>query len=210
MKEKNHPTATEPTNGTVSEKPVMETEPELTPKAEAKAANKLPRAEQLKKFADNWHDTLAREAIDGFHKAREADSTDSATPIALQAELQELMWEKAGPFRTGAKLSAALARIGQMQRQLAQLPVGAEKQFNLDLQDWFELRAMLTTAKAIVQSALARNESRGAHQREDFPAPDDSLLKNQVLELQDGALATTWIDPVRLQKNNVHYPEFRS
>ncbi|MBM2805962.1 MAG: Succinate dehydrogenase, flavoprotein subunit [Deltaproteobacteria bacterium] len=167
-------------------------------------------AEQVKKFTDNWHDTLAREAIDGFHKAREADSTDSATPIALQAELQELMWEKAGPFRTGAKLSAALARIGQMQRQLAQLPVGAEKQFNLDLQDWFELRAMLTTAKAIVQSALARNESRGAHQREDFPAPDDSLLKNQVLELQDGALATTWIDPVRLQKNNVHYPEFRS
>ena len=61
---------------------------------------------------------------------------------------------------------------------------------------------MLTTAQAIVQSALARNESRGAHQREDFSAPDNALLKNQVLELQDGALATTWIDPVRLQKNN--------
>jgi succinate dehydrogenase/fumarate reductase flavoprotein subunit len=117
-----------------------------------------------------------------------AGKTDSnANPIALQSELQELMWEKAGPFRTGAKLAAALARIEQMHQELPLLCVGAERPFNLDLQDWFELRAMLTTAKAIVQSALARTESRGAHQREDFPAPDDSLLKNQVLELKDGA-----------------------
>jgi succinate dehydrogenase/fumarate reductase flavoprotein subunit len=112
------------------------------------------------------------------------------------------MWEKAGPFRTGDKLTAALARIGQMQRQLPGLRVGGEKQFNLDLQDWFELRAMLTTAKAVVQSALARTESRGAHQREDFPVPDDSLLRNQVLQLRNDAMEITWAEPVRLQESN--------
>ncbi|MGZ9220024.1 MAG: FAD-binding protein, partial [Candidatus Binatia bacterium] len=70
--------------------------------------------------------------------------------------------------------------------------------YNLDLQDWFELRAMLTTAAAIVTAALARTESRGAHQREDFPAPDDSFLKNQVVALDNGELRTSWIAPVRL------------
>jgi succinate dehydrogenase/fumarate reductase flavoprotein subunit len=57
---------------------------------------------------------------------------------------------------------------------------------------------MLTTAAAIVTCALARTESRGAHQREDFPAPDDSFLKNQVVTLDNGALRTSWIAPVRL------------
>ncbi len=162
-------------------------------------------AEQARRNTTSWDDRIAREAIDGLNKAGEAHSTDSATPIALQTELQQLMWEKAGPFRTGEKLNTALARIEQMQQLLARLKIGAEGQFNLDRQDWFELRAMLTTAKAVVQSALARTESRGAHQREDFPASDDSLLKNQVLELKDGALATTWIDPVGLKKNGFHH-----
>jgi succinate dehydrogenase/fumarate reductase flavoprotein subunit len=155
-------------------------------------------AEQAKRITANWNDAIAREAVDGFKKAGEAHSSDSATPIALQAELQELMWENAGPFRTGVKLTAALARIEQMQRQLPGLRIGAAGQFNLDLQEWFELRAMLTTAQAIVQSALARTESRGAHQREDYPAPDDSLLKNQVLEMKNGELLGHWTAPVGL------------
>ena len=50
MKEKNPITKSEPDKGLVSETPVRETDAELTPKAEAKAANKLPRAEQLNKF----------------------------------------------------------------------------------------------------------------------------------------------------------------
>jgi len=161
-------------------------------------------AEHSITVTSSWDETIAREAADGFNKAGEAYSTVSATPIGLQAELQKLMWEKAGPFRTGEDLSAALARIEQMQRQLPHLIIGVEGKFNLDRQDWFELRAMLTTAKAIVQSALTRTESRGAHQREDYPAPNDSLLKNQVLELKRGELGTTWIEPVSLKESNSH------
>ena len=155
-------------------------------------------AEQAKRITANWHDAIAFAAIDGFKKAIETHSSDSATPIALQAELQDLMLENAGPFRTGVKLAAALARIEQMQRQLPGLRFGGAGQFNLDLQDWFELRAMLTTAQAVVKSALARRESRGAHQREDFPAPDDSLLKNQVLEMKNSELLGHWTAPVRV------------
>jgi len=125
-------------------------------------------------------------------------SADAPTPISCQVELQKLMWEQAGPFRSGAKLLSAQRRIVQMQRELSSLGIGSEREFNLDLQDWFELRAMLTTAAAIVKSALARTESRGAHQREDFPAPDDALLQNQVIESKNDELVTRWIAPLRL------------
>ncbi|MBM4296334.1 MAG: FAD-binding protein [Deltaproteobacteria bacterium] len=147
-----------------------------------------------------WDERIVGEKIEKFDSVRQTRLTDSPTPIAVQTELQDLMWKKAGPFRTGAKLAAALARIEQMQRELRQLCVGGEKRFNLDLHDWFELRAMLTTAEAVVKSALARTESRGAHQREDFPAPDDRLLMNQVVALSNDAMATTWTEPVRLKE----------
>jgi succinate dehydrogenase/fumarate reductase flavoprotein subunit len=119
-------------------------------------------------------------------------------PVALQAELQELMWNNAGPFRTGAKLAAALQRIDDMgKHELPNLFTPDSHPFNLDLQDALELNAMLLTAEAVISSALARNESRGAHQREDFPDADAMLLKNQTVELQNGALTSHWVSPVK-------------
>jgi succinate dehydrogenase/fumarate reductase flavoprotein subunit len=159
-------------------------------------------AEKMKRLESIWHEGAARESIEQFGHSRNVHSAGTTRPIASQAELQKLMWEGAGPFRTGGKLRAALERIMQMQRELSGLNIGVEQRFNLDLQDWFELRAMLATAEAVVKSALARTESRGAHQREDFPASDNALLKNQVLRLKDEQLATTWHDPVRLKESD--------
>ncbi|MGZ8452026.1 MAG: FAD-binding protein, partial [Candidatus Binatia bacterium] len=152
----------------------------------------------VKQVNSHWHETAAQAALERLRGLPCSDGAGAPTPISLQAELQRLMWENAGPFRRGEKLSAALARIEGMQQQLPSLKVAAAQPYNLDLQDWFELRAMLTTAAAIVTAALARTESRGAHQREDFPAPDDSFLKNQVVALDNGELRTSWIAPVRL------------
>jgi succinate dehydrogenase/fumarate reductase flavoprotein subunit len=112
------------------------------------------------------------------------------------------MWENAGPFRTGDKLTAALTRIEQMRdRDLPRLRIGPARPFNPDLHDFFELRAMLLTSESVVRSALSRRESRGAHQREDFPNTDYLCLKNQAVELKDGALQIRWIAPVRLQRD---------
>jgi succinate dehydrogenase/fumarate reductase flavoprotein subunit len=147
-------------------------------------------------IASRWDAALARERSDRLSGEQKARSDSAATPVAVQAELQQLMWEKAGPFRTGEKLTAALARIEQMQRQLPRLPVGTDKPFNLDLQDWYELRAMLMSARAVVESALGRTESRGAHQREDCPAPDDALLKNQILESIGDEIRVRWAGPM--------------
>ena len=126
-------------------------------------------------------------------------SKESVSPAACQTELQKLMWEKAGHFRTQAKLVAALDGIKSMQKELVHLSIGPKKDFDLDLQDWFELRAMLITAEAVVVSALARNESRGAHQREDFPAQNPNFRSNQLLELKGNELVSKWDSPVGLE-----------
>ena len=157
-------------------------------------------AEFSQNASSSFHVEWARELHDLICTLYERPGRGES-PAALQIELQNLMWEQAGQFRTRVKLAAALERIRQMRDQsLVNAAIGAEKAFNLDLQDWFELRAMLATAEAVVSSALARAESRGAHQREDFPASDDAFLKNQVLELSAGNLSSQWVEPVRLTR----------
>jgi succinate dehydrogenase/fumarate reductase flavoprotein subunit len=142
-------------------------------------------------------------ALERVKALKSRQSKDGVPPVALQAELQNLMWEKVGPFRTGEKLAAALARIQQMQRnELPNVSVTDKTLYNLDLLDWFELRAMLTTAESVVGSALARNESRGAHQREDFSDSNESLLKNQVMKMRNGELVSRWTAPVQANRGD--------
>src|SRR6516164_9535562 len=125
-------------------------------------------AEAAKQTPINWAPELAVAALERLDVSRNRRSKSVVTAVSLQAELQKIMWDKAGPFRTGEKLALALERILEMQKNdLPNVAVSDETSYNLDLLDWFELRAMLTTAEVVVRSALARNESRGAHQRED-------------------------------------------
>jgi succinate dehydrogenase/fumarate reductase flavoprotein subunit len=162
-------------------------------------------AESVKRARAEWNDRLADETLRRLKSFGRGSGADGVAPVALQVELQKLMWALAGPFRTGEKLAAALARIEEMHKKdLPRLRIGAVAQFNLDLHDAFELRAMLVSASAVVRSALARTESRGAHQREDFPAPDDTFLKNQMLELKDGEIETRWLSPVRVARGSAN------
>lgn len=161
-------------------------------------------AEKAKQAAQDWDDHTARACIERLEGLRRNSDNDGVAPIAVQTELQDLMWEKAGPFRSGEKLARALARIEEIQKkELPHLRVGGEQRFNLDLQDAFELRAMLMTAEAVVRSALERAESRGAHQREDFPIADARFLRNQVVELKESSLSLHWSAPVRLDRNRI-------
>jgi len=140
-------------------------------------------------------------ALQRIKAVKEQRAKDGVSPIALQTQLQKIMWDKAGPFRTGDKLAEALARIREMcEEELPRLTIADRNGYDMDLQDWFELRAMLATAEAVVKSALARTESRGAHQREDYPDADEAFLKNQALELKDRALAASWLPPVQLSR----------
>ncbi|MGH7827154.1 MAG: FAD-dependent oxidoreductase [Candidatus Binatia bacterium] len=156
-------------------------------------------AERAKRDSITWDVSMARRALERLRARLAGAAQGSLPPVALQADLQQIMWEKAGPFRTGEKLASALERIRSMQKnELPNFPIGEQKAFNLDIQDLFELRAMLTVAETVVASALARTESRGAHQREDFPETDPAFDKNQVVALSNNELNFSWAPPVRL------------
>ncbi len=130
------------------------------------------------------HDTRA--ALDFVRN--DAPRHDTPSTAAMIARLQGIMADDVGPFRTGAKLTRALAGIDELTAELGERPPGRAEPFDLERLEWFDLRNMLTVAYAVAQSALNRTESRGAHQREDFPRPLPQWQSHQRVTLRDGKL----------------------
>ena len=140
--------------------------------------------------ARGWDAAAAAGAVERLRGALNSDADGGVPANVLERNLQDIMWEDAGPFRTGEQLRGALDGI----RELRKTPVAARPAdgFNLDLQDRLELRAMLTTAEAVVRAAIGRTESRGAHQRLDFEESDARLVANQVIEMKGTELTARW------------------
>jgi succinate dehydrogenase / fumarate reductase flavoprotein subunit len=105
----------------------------------------------------------------------------------LRRELQEAMTAHCSVFRHEETLVRALSDISALKEAYGK--VGVENQgsrFNTDLLEAIELEHLLGLGEAIVASALARTESRGAHSREDFPERDDeNWLKHTLIHKQD-------------------------
>ena len=143
--------------------------------------------------ACGWNAGAAGGAVERLRSTLDARVGDGVPANVLQRKLQDLMWEEAGPFRTGDRLQRALDGI----REIRESPVSARpaEGYNLDLQDRLELRAMLITAEAVVRAAIGRAESRGAHQRLDFPDSDPELVRNQVIEMTGEEIAARWPMP---------------
>jgi succinate dehydrogenase / fumarate reductase flavoprotein subunit len=107
---------------------------------------------------------------------------------AMIARLQATMSDHVGPFRTGAKLGTALDEIKALTAEHGDEPPGGGGAFDLQRLEWFDLRNMLTVARAVTATALARSESRGAHQREDFPKMLPQWQLHQRVRMRDGEL----------------------
>jgi succinate dehydrogenase / fumarate reductase flavoprotein subunit len=105
---------------------------------------------------------------------------------AMLADLQSLMWADVGPFRTESGLKRALERIGALEAKLGDVPVGDPQAFDMSRLDWLDMRNMLLVARVVAEAALLRTESRGAHQREDYPGMLDEWTRNQIVRLEGG------------------------
>jgi succinate dehydrogenase/fumarate reductase flavoprotein subunit len=116
------------------------------------------------------------------------------SPAAVRDEVQRVMWSHVGPFRTATGLGRALARLDELAaRELAHLGIaGPPDSFNLDAQETLNLDHALLTARAVAQAALARRESRGAHQREDHPETGEAWVGHHVQALAGGRLEVRW------------------
>jgi succinate dehydrogenase/fumarate reductase flavoprotein subunit len=124
----------------------------------------------------------ARAALDLLAAGRSRSDINTA---AMVQALQATMADDVGPFRTDAKLRRALLAIDDMTRALGEQPAGTGGAFDMERLDWLDLRNMLMVARTVAVAALARPESRGAHQREDFPGMLPEWRVNQLARLRD-------------------------
>jgi len=90
--------------------------------------------------------------------------------LPLRKQLQDLMWEEVGVMRTEAGMKRGLTGIAQVSEALMDVGVdNSNLAFNLTWHDWLNLRSLCDISEVIAQAGLARENSRGAHFREDFP-----------------------------------------
>lgn len=106
----------------------------------------------------------------------------------LQREIRDALWEGCGVVRDADGLNDARRRISRVEAQLARLDVRSDLAGYADLALACDLYDMTLCARATVLGALERRETRGCHNRADFPEPDepaniDSLLAEEELRL---------------------------
>ncbi|MEX0287404.1 MAG: L-aspartate oxidase [Paracoccaceae bacterium] len=118
-----------------------------------------------------------------------------AAPLQpLREELQDAMWDHVGVMRTGDGLARGLDALDDIRGRLAAIGVdGSTWAFNLGWHDWLNMASLVEVSEAITQAALARENSRGAHFREDFPDEGD-LMSSYFTVVQQGEVRR---DPVQ-------------
>ncbi|WP_187646872.1 succinate dehydrogenase flavoprotein subunit [Nitrosophilus labii] len=117
----------------------------------------------------------------------------------LRKELQDSMFENAGVFRTEESLIKQKEKLKELKERFKNIRIeDKSKTFNTDLQEAIELGHMLDYAAFIVEGAIARCESRGAHYREDFTKRDDENFLKHTLAYMDeeGNITLEYMDVV--------------
>ncbi len=105
----------------------------------------------------------------------------------LRQELQETMMDLVGVFRTEAGLKKAQEKVRELKKRFQNISLSDKSQvFNSELLDALELGNLITLSLVTIASALAREESRGAHYREDYPKRNDqNWLKHTLATLSE-------------------------
>jgi len=122
--------------------------------------------------------------------------------VHLRAEMEEVMMEKVSVFRNKEGLTEALSQIRELKGRYDQISIQDKgTNFNRDLLDAIELRNMLDLAEVITFGALLREESRGAHSREDFSKRDDGKFLTHSLFQYDAKEGPLFFSkPVRVTR----------
>lgn len=126
----------------------------------------------LKKAKDKLEKRVA-----GFSKPGGAEN-----PYKIKDELQALMPDKVGIFRTSGELEDGLKVIQELKRRFAEIrPVVASRTFNMDRVWIMEMAGNLDVAEIVCAGAIRRTESRGAHFRRDFDKRNDDQWLHHTL-----------------------------
>jgi succinate dehydrogenase / fumarate reductase flavoprotein subunit len=160
---------------------------------EAAAADALHNAKEAKAKVDP---AQIDDAIAGLMAPLARPAGEN--PFKLQGELQDLMSTHAPIVRDEPTLEAGLEKFKELQNRALTCGAGgsATMAFNPGWHTAHDLQSMLVNAEALLRSAVARKESRGAHARSDFPKTDDQLGRvNFVVERTADGMSVT-ADPI--------------
>src|SRR5438105_2270875 len=132
----------------------------------AVAGDSMARFIQKEKFREP-----DRRAIDAaIARCERPLSAPSGDLEALRERLYDTMWERGGILGGAGGASQGIPELDALDAELARTGVGdATRAFNLSWHDWLNLQSLVAVGRAITQAAAARQESRGAHYRGDFP-----------------------------------------
>jgi len=120
---------------------------------------------------------------------------------AIREELYACMWEDVGILRTAEGLKRALARLAALDETLARTGVpDGDRVFNLTWHDWMNLRSLIAVSRVIATAALSREDSRGAHFREDFPEAGPLAQSDYTVVRARGAALELAREPVRFTR----------
>ena len=108
-------------------------------------------------------------------------------PHVVEDKLKQIMWDKVGIFRDEEKLIKAKKAVAELKVEAKKMKTRTTlKERNRDLQDCLEIENMLATAESVIEAAILRKESRGAHSRTDYPKTLDGWRKNIVVKKEKG------------------------
>ena len=122
---------------------------------------------------------------------------------AIRERLHATMWDDAGIVRHAASLARAGATLDALAAELDAytLPAGArDRAFNLSWHDWLNLCSLVEVSQAIVRAAQARENSRGAHFRSDFPEPGELAASTYTRVRKSGEALSAEAVPVRFSR----------
>jgi fumarate reductase flavoprotein subunit len=117
----------------------------------------------------------------------------------LRKHLMDIMWEDVGVMRTDDSLRRGIRRVAELKAEFLETGLHDDDMvFNLTWHDWLNLRSLIETSEVIAMAALWRDNSRGAHFREDFPGEGD-------LETSYFTVARQNDEAIQIERRNVAF-----
>ena len=116
----------------------------------------------------------------------------------LRERLMDTMWDDVGVIRDAAGIDRGLAALADIEGELLAtgIPAG-DRSFDLTWHDWLNLRSLVEVSQVIAHAAKARENSRGAHFRADFPAPGELASSRFTVARLAGGTLDIASEPVR-------------
>ena len=107
-------------------------------------------------------------------------------PFEMRDRLREMNWNKVGVARTEEKLTEAIEEIEEIRKETDKVSLKGSKAYNMVWNDWIALRNMIAVSALVSGSAILREETRGAHYREDYPEQDDNYGLFNIFAIKGG------------------------